>query len=164
MGQEKKAPADKTFAVVMPRSAAEIKFFRVRDHEKYQHYKDRNPPWVKLHREQLYDYEFQQLPDASRFHALAISYLVTEYGNKIPNDPQWVAGRIGAHEPVNLALLYQAGFLDAWRPRAQDPDAGAEQLNLPDPESEAPAGTTGSTANAAGTTTSADASALLAEC
>lgn len=165
MGQEKKAPAEQAFTVVTPRTAADIKFFRVRDIEKYQHYKDRNPPWVKLHGEQLEDYEFQQLPDATRFHVLALTYMASKYGNKIPNDPQWVAGRIGAHEPVNLSYLFEAGFLEAWRPRPQDSYDGGEQLPLQlDSASEAPAGTTGSTQTQAGPATSGDASKMLARC
>lgn len=32
----------------------------------FQHYKDRNPPWIRLHKTLLDNYEFQQLPVASR--------------------------------------------------------------------------------------------------
>lgn len=32
----------------------------------FQHYKDRAPPWIRLHRGLLDDYEFQCLPVASR--------------------------------------------------------------------------------------------------
>lgn len=34
--------------------------------QKFQHYKDRQPPWIKLHRTLIDDYDFQCLPDASR--------------------------------------------------------------------------------------------------
>ena len=33
---------------------------------KFQHYKDRNPPWIKLHRDLLIDKEFMRLPLASK--------------------------------------------------------------------------------------------------
>jgi hypothetical protein len=34
--------------------------------KKFQHYKDRNPPWIKLHKDILDDYDWWSLPVASR--------------------------------------------------------------------------------------------------
>lgn len=34
--------------------------------DSFQHYNKRNPPWIKLHRSLLDDYEFSQLPVESR--------------------------------------------------------------------------------------------------
>lgn len=131
MGQETR-PADQQFQVVTStRRDPAVKFFRIRDFDKFQHYKDRNPRWVKLHGEQLEDYEFQQLPDSSKFHALAITYLASRTQNKIPNDPAWVAAKIGATEPVDLTLLWDFGFLEPWQPRLQESAPGV-QLDLPE--------------------------------
>jgi hypothetical protein len=45
----------------------------------FQHYKDRKPPWIKLHREMLDDYDFFRLPVASRALAPCIWLLASEY-------------------------------------------------------------------------------------
>lgn len=112
-------------------AAATIRYFRIPDFDKLQHYKNRNPPWVKLYRELILDYEFQQYDEVTRFHGIALLILASASGNKIPNDPRWVAGQIGAHAPVDLARLYEAGLLEPWQPRLQEPGPG-EQLELPD--------------------------------
>lgn len=136
MGQQDNTASEPRFEVVSERRpAAAVKFYRIRDLEKYQHYRDRNPPWVKLHSELLDDYEFQQLPDASRYHYLHLTLLASKTGNKIPNDPVWVARRINAQDPVNLTILFEAGLLEPWQPRAQEPGPG--ELPFPAPEADA---------------------------
>lgn len=85
--------------------------FSVKNFERFQHYKDRAPPWIKLYNELLDDYEFGLLPDASKMHLVAIWLLASRSENKIPYDPAWVARRINATEPVNLAGLAEAGFI-----------------------------------------------------
>lgn len=85
---------------------------RIRNLEKYQHYRDRNPPWVKLHRDLLENYEFEQLPDATKAHALLLLLLAARIGNVIPIDPLWIGRKIGALSPVDLTQLLKAGFLE----------------------------------------------------
>src|SRR5512139_846058 len=45
----------------------------------FQHYKDRKPAWIKLHRSLLDDYEFACLPLASRALAPLLWLLASEY-------------------------------------------------------------------------------------
>lgn len=85
--------------------------FSVKNFERFQHYKDRSPPWIKLYNELLDDYEFGRLPDASKFHLVAIWLLASRSENKIPYDPAWVAKRIDANQPVDLMLLAARGFI-----------------------------------------------------
>lgn len=85
---------------------------RIRNLEKYQHYRDRNPPWVKLHRDLLENYEFEQLPDATKAHALLLLLLAARIGNVIPIDPLWIGRKIGARSPIDLSQLLKAGFLE----------------------------------------------------
>jgi hypothetical protein len=44
-----------------------------------QHYKDRSPPWIKLHKKLLDNYEFQSLPVASRALAPMLWLLASEH-------------------------------------------------------------------------------------
>jgi hypothetical protein len=88
-----------------------MRTFHVKNFEKFQHYKDRAPPWIKLYNELLDDYEFGLLPDASKMHLIAIWLLASRSENKIPLDQAWVARRINANTKVDLTLLAERGFI-----------------------------------------------------
>lgn len=55
--------------------------YRVKGWSKFQHYKDRNPKWIKLYTDLLDDLEFHSLPDASRALAPCIWLLAARYGH-----------------------------------------------------------------------------------
>jgi hypothetical protein len=88
-----------------------VKTFSVKNFQRFQHYKDRSPPWIKLYNELLDDYEFGRLPDASKMHLIAIWLLASRSDNKIPYDAAWVSRRINANTKVDLTLLACAGFI-----------------------------------------------------
>lgn len=86
--------------------------FRVRSFDKLQHYKDRAPPWIKLYGQMLDDYDVASLPDASKWHLVAIFLLASRTSNRIPWDEIWVASKIGARSPVDLQILLDRGFIE----------------------------------------------------
>lgn len=49
----------------------------------FQHYKGRRPPWIKLHRALLDDYDFACLPDASRALAPLLWLLASEFDDGV---------------------------------------------------------------------------------
>lgn len=51
---------------------------RAKNWEEFQHYKDRDPPWIKLHKRLLDDRVFHRLPDASRALAPMVWLLCSE--------------------------------------------------------------------------------------
>lgn len=51
---------------------------RPKNWEEFQHYKDRDPLWIKLHKKLLDDYEFQSLPVESRALAPMLWLLASE--------------------------------------------------------------------------------------
>jgi hypothetical protein len=51
--------------------------------EEFQHYKDRAPTWIKLHKALLDDYDFACLPVASRALAPMLWLLASEYPNGV---------------------------------------------------------------------------------
>lgn len=57
--------------------------YRVKNWHSFQHYKDRSPPWIRLYKGLLDDYDFHCLPDASR--ALAPMLWLLASDNKDPN-------------------------------------------------------------------------------
>lgn len=80
--------------------------------EELQHYKDRDPVWIKLYRKLLDNYEWSRLQDASKSHLIGIWLLAARHANRIPADPEWIARRIGATDPVLLEPLARAGFIE----------------------------------------------------
>jgi hypothetical protein len=78
----------------------------------YQHYSDRNPPWIKLHQLILEDYDFGKLPDATKWHALAITLLASRMDNHIPVDAKWIGMKVSANKPVDIDRLLSVRFLE----------------------------------------------------
>jgi hypothetical protein len=114
--------------------------FSVKNFERFQHYKDRSPPWIKLYNELLDDYSFGLLPDASKLHLVAIWLLASRSNNRIPHDPGWIAKRISATEKVDLELLRTSGFIEVQdaggAQAARKPDADPERESETDAETE----------------------------
>ena len=103
-------------------------YLEVKNWKEFQHYKDRDPLWIKLYRKLLADYAFSRLQDASKAHLMLVWLLASESEGRIPNDPEWVAKRIGATSPVDLNLLVEAGFLAVDRRKQPASERRAERL------------------------------------
>ena len=89
-----------------------MKYFRVRNLEKWQHYKDRNPPWIKLHRDVFNNYDFSDLEDYEKAHVIFIWLLASQMNNKMPYDPAWIKKRINAKEDINLDKFIGVNFFE----------------------------------------------------
>lgn len=112
------------------------RFIQVKNWSRFQHYKKRNPPWIRLYNELLDDYPFQCLQDASKWHAVGLWLLASRLENRIPADPIWIAQRIGASDPVDLAPLVSAGFI-SYCEDASNVRASCKQDATPEGEAEA---------------------------
>ena len=87
-------------------------FFRVKNFEKYQHYADRSPPWIKLYNSILDSYSYYKLSDTSRSHLIAIMLLASRTNNKLPYDEKWIRETIRAKSRVMLQPIFDADFLE----------------------------------------------------
>jgi hypothetical protein len=87
---------------------------RPKNWAKFQHYKHRRPPWIKLHRELLDDYQFHYLPIASKAVAPLLWLLASEAADgAIPYDPAALAFRLRMTEAEFMAAvtpLIDCGF------------------------------------------------------
>jgi hypothetical protein len=112
----------------------QVNYLRVKNWEEHQHYKDRNPPWIKLHRALLADYEFCQLADDAKAHLLLIWVLASQSEGRVPADPAFLAHKIGARKRPRLDELIRAGFLipeqDASTVLADRKQDASESLSL----------------------------------
>jgi hypothetical protein len=89
-----------------------MKYFRVRNWDKFQHYKNRNPPWIKLHTALLENYEFASLQDASKLLAMCIWMLAARSDNKMPVDAEWIRNKCNLKSKVDLSPLFEGGFIE----------------------------------------------------
>lgn len=80
----------------------------------FQHYKDRDPPWIKLHRKLLGNYAWAKLPDVAKAHVVGLWLIAARHDNKIPADPVWIGRQMGANDPVDIERLVESGFLEPW--------------------------------------------------
>lgn len=72
----------------------------------FQHYKDRNPPWIRLHKSLLDNYEFQCLPVASRALAPMLWLLASDsLEGKIDATPKRLAFRLRMTEQEVIDAL-----------------------------------------------------------
>jgi hypothetical protein len=72
-----------------------LKFITPKNWSDFQHYKDRSPVWIKLHRKILDNRDFHRLPVASRALAPMLWLLASEYdGGEIPLDYDLIAFRL----------------------------------------------------------------------
>lgn len=87
------------------------KFLAVANFSKFQHYKHRRPLWIKYYGSILDNYAFVQLPDASKAHLMLLWQVAATHGNRIPNDPKYLALATKARSKINVAELLASGFL-----------------------------------------------------
>lgn len=89
-----------------------IPHIRVRNFKKFQHYKNRRPPWIKLYNDLLEDYDFGRLQDASKWLAIGIMLLASRYDNHVPADPEWIGRQLSCSDSVDLDPLLSAEFVE----------------------------------------------------
>jgi hypothetical protein len=89
-----------------------MQYIVVKEWKIYQHYKDRNPPWIKLHRELLTSNTWVTMDDASRVLAIAIMLLAAATGNRIPADPAYLMRVAYLNKKPDWSKLLQVGFIE----------------------------------------------------
>lgn len=106
----------------------------------FQHYKDRSPPWIKLHKKLLDDRTYQRLPVASRALAPMLWLLASESSDgSFDGSVEELSFRLRCSEEeiqAGLAPLIEKGF---FLPLHGDSNALAECLRDAIPEREAEA-------------------------
>lgn len=90
-----------------------MKYLTVKNWSEFQHYKDRHPPWIKLHRALLDDYEFARLQDASKAHLMLIWLFASSHDGRVPADPKFLQTKLGLDKQPDLEMFVDQGFLIA---------------------------------------------------
>ena len=90
-----------------------MEYLKIKNWEEYQHYKDRNPPWIKLHVRILKDRQFISLAGASRGLLMQLWILASEHGGEIPYDLDEIQFQLRDYTITmdQLNVLIDKGFL-----------------------------------------------------
>lgn len=87
----------------------------VKNWHSFQHYKDRNPAWIKLHRKLLDDFEFASLPLASKALAPLLWLLAAESKDgTFRCDVDWLSFRLHIDRQevdAGISPLFDSGFI-----------------------------------------------------
>lgn len=87
-------------------------FIRVINWSKMQHYKDRSPPWIKLHRDLLTSETWVSSSNDDRVLAIAIMMLAADTDNLIPANPRYIQRRAYLDSPPDLSGLVALNFIE----------------------------------------------------
>lgn len=105
-----------------------MKYLTVKNWDNFQHYKDRNPPWIKLHRSLLDDYEFSSLPDVVKGQLMLIWVFASQNEGKIPQDAKFLERKLGFTERCALQQMVESGFLIPEQPASSDARPSASEV------------------------------------
>jgi hypothetical protein len=86
-------------------------YLAVKNYERFQHYRDRLPPWIKLYNTLLDDYAFIELPETARIHLVLLWLVASRHENRIPYDLKYLTRAIHAKSRIDIPRLVEAGFL-----------------------------------------------------
>ncbi len=87
---------------------------KIMNWQELQHYKDRNPPWIKLHVALLSDYRFRCLPDEAKLLLILLWLLKSRQEGDIPADPTYIREMTSFKGNIDLETLEQAGFVESY--------------------------------------------------
>lgn len=88
-----------------------MNYIQIKNWEQFQHYKHRDPPWIKLYHSLLDDYEYGCLQDASKLLLMSLYMLASRTNNNIPADPDWIKQKGMLLGNIDLEPLITSGFI-----------------------------------------------------
>ena len=94
--------------------------YRVKQWRQFQHYRDRNPPWIKLHFSLLSSMDWVTLNDESRVLAIACMLIASRNDGCVPGNPDYIRRVAYLHKAPNFKPLIECGFLE--------PDSDCKQM------------------------------------
>lgn len=110
-----------------------MKYLRIRNFEKFQHYKDRNPPWIKLYTALLDDIDFLGLDDDLKWPVVGLFLLASRLDNKIPCNAKYLQNRLGVKK-IDITRLLHSTFIETAQDASNmlaESKQGATDANFP---------------------------------
>lgn len=81
-------------------------YLHVRNWEKYQHYKNRQPVWIKLHVELIDDLDMRsKVSPITRFAWPHVLLVAARHGNTLKDDPKWLGSLLDLDTKTTRTVL-----------------------------------------------------------
>lgn len=90
-------------------------WFAVKNFERFQHYKNRNPLWIKLYYSLLDDEDFLALDEVQQGRYMKLLLIASRQNNRVRHDGNYLAKVLRLSHKPDITPLFQAGFLLASR-------------------------------------------------
>lgn len=116
-----------------------MKMLRIKNWDKYQHYKTRGtPPWVKLHVKIINSDEWIKATDACKLSMICCLIVGAMHEGCVPDDSVLIKDKCHIDWRVDLKALLSLGFLEEMLADASTPlaDASTRELRSRDTEEE----------------------------
>lgn len=104
-----------------------VKYYKIPKWREFQHYKDRSPPWIKLHFDLLTSETWLHLDDASRVLAIACMLIASRDDGRIPSKPTYMQRVAYLSAPADFAPLLECGFLVEYYHNASENEESASK-------------------------------------
>jgi len=85
--------------------------YRIKNWKEFQHYKTRNPPWIKLHFTTLSSEDWVMLDNDSRVLAIACMLIASRHEGCVPNNPEYIQRLAYLDKKPDFSNLLKIGFL-----------------------------------------------------
>lgn len=89
-----------------------MQYYHVKNWQRFQHYKDRNPPWIKLHYEIMTSEDWVMLADAGKLLAVVCMLVASRNEGRIPADPHYFKRVAYLDKLPDFKPLLSCGFLE----------------------------------------------------
>lgn len=113
-------------------------YLRVTKWDRYQHYKNRRPPWIKFYTDLLHPFnKINDLPVPTRYLFDRLLLLAAEYDNAIPNDSELIANllRMETEDVTNgIQQLVKGRWIQATSSKRRASKTLARCVQNPTPE------------------------------
>ena len=98
----------------LPEFQLEMKTLRIRNWDKWQSYRNdrKQPPWIKLHRRLLQDWDFISLTCAQRGQLMTLWMLAADRDGEIPADPLVIQKLCHIDDEIDLQVFIDHGFIE----------------------------------------------------
>ncbi|HDY87965.1 MAG TPA: hypothetical protein ENH82_07630, partial [bacterium] len=115
-----------------------MSYIQIEEWNKFQHYKQRNPPWIKLYSKLLENDDFDDLPDDSKLLFFNLLMFASRRGNKVKLNFPFLQKRLPMNSIITqetLQPLIKAGFIGVYQ-NDSDPLSNVYQDVIPETETE----------------------------
>ena len=112
---------------------SENRFFSIRNWKKFQHYSQRNPPWIRLYASLLRERNYQKLSDTARSHLIGLFILASQHQNSLPDDQDWLRHELCTKSPIDLETLNEFDWIEftvVEKPNSLKKNTNTEEQNI----------------------------------